>query len=275
LANRSTRRGGLVGPRGANKGSRSTVGKFSSVRLLGGRLPKSYEPHIQSKKLEDGNIEFSFDDKTVALIKKALRLSVSAQKQLRFHLYSVLLVYAWAAFETYLSMLLDDLYRSKPELLKSREVLTFEQAIANRDDILTHLIHEQLARFGSLNLKDRLKYIDDRINFRFNPKVHARLSEYYFVRNVVAHNTGLVSPNRLQLIPDGLQVVRNELRITHPYLKNMLRQLRAAVTAMEKHAIKKFLARIVNDHQGTRVAPTSPFMSATANKPRHAMDRTQ
>ena len=100
------------------------VAKFDSVKQIPGPFPKNYEPSVSASKLDDGNINVTFDERSAALMKRSLLLVRSKHRYLKFHLYSILAVSIWGAFETYVVMLLEELFQKRPEMLKSAETVT-------------------------------------------------------------------------------------------------------------------------------------------------------
>ena len=126
--------------------------KFSRIKAKPGPRPKNHEPDIKVRKTEDGNIELRMDARTAAAVKTVVEHTRAQRLPLRFHFYAIVAVSMWATFETYLAMLLEELYRKKPELLKSQEVVTTADVIDSRNSVLDFLIERQLDR-GSLYSK--------------------------------------------------------------------------------------------------------------------------
>ncbi len=65
------------------------------------------------------------------------------------------------------------------------------------------------------------------------------LDQFYLIRNILAHNSGLVRSIYLQKIPKEI-IVNNEIRLTKNFLNKMQKQIGAAVINLEKYIIKKF-----------------------------------
>lgn len=217
------------------------VDRFRDVPLPPGRSPRNYEPQIHVvDKAADGSIMLEMDGRTAAFIKQVVTSSLKEGKELRFHFCAVLFVYAWAAFETYITLLLEELYHRRPELLKSENALTYEDAISHRESLVDFLIEQQLIRLGKLRFGDTLKYLRDRLGVALPERQQERLRRYYVLRNVVAHNTGLVAPSLNRSLPAAVRVQAGEVRIGRSVLRSMLRHTRQAARTIERQVIRKF-----------------------------------
>jgi hypothetical protein len=235
---------GLSGLTGRIEQLDDLLDKFQEAGGLPGPVPKDYEPQVDvSPTDENGVSKVSFDGRTAWMVRKALEGYRKKHAPLRFHLYLVLTVTIWGAFETYLIMLFEELYRMCPELLKSDEVVLFRDVVDHRTDVVDLLIERQIDRMGHFTLQEMFKYLDDRINFRFSSPRQKRLSEFHLVRNIVAHNTGIVRSDLEARIPKSIRVVDNELRITKQFLQKMLNAIEKSVASIEKHVIGKFFKK--------------------------------
>jgi hypothetical protein len=216
--------------------------KLKAVPSLRGPAPKNYSPHIKSTKGDGDNINMELDGRSALLIKKAIRFAQVKHKALRFHLYSVLAVSLWGAFETYVVMMLEELFRLRPELLKSSEQITQAEAIDNKDSLVQFIAEKQLERVGHMVLSELLDYLKKRLGVSVSDSTAKQLREYYLIRNIIAHNTGLPRPKHLDALPDNLSVVNGEIRVTKSYLQSMVTRLEGSVAAVEKQVAAKFFS---------------------------------
>jgi len=217
------------------------LAKFKQVSGIPGPWPKDYEPEVDIVgDNKDGTKSFTFDRRTSVFLRKVLQQVRSTQNKLRFHLYSILAVYIWAAFETYLLMLFEQLLVLRPELLKSSEAITFEAAVDHERQIISYLVSCQLERIGHFGLKDILGYLSNRISFQFENDMIQKLEKSYLVRNIIAHNTGLVRPDLKDQLPKSLRTVGNEIRLNKQYLREMIASIADAVGQIEAFTLKKF-----------------------------------
>jgi hypothetical protein len=232
---------GLSGLANKVEGLDELIEKFKIAHEVPGPVPKDYEPDVQIHPQDDSErFTLTLDGGSAWLCRKTLEASRAEQRKLRFHLYSILTVAIWGAFETYAVMLFEELYRERPQLLKSSEVITFEQVIDHDMDVVDYLIERQLDKIGHFTLRETLKYMEDRIGFQFSTAVQRRLDDLYLVRNIIAHNTGIVRSDVRDRVPKSLGITNNELRITKAFLESMMNTIRKSVQAIEEHVVKKF-----------------------------------
>lgn len=177
---------------------------------------------------------------TAHLLKKSVTISIAKQQELRFQFYSILVVYVWSLFETYIGMVLEELYGKCPALLRSSQTLSYEQALDHLHDLPEFLIAQQLAVLGNYNLKDTLRYLSTRLNLAFTPAAEASLAEYYLFRNIVAHDSGLLRPGQSVPRVAGVSVSQGEIQFTKMYLLGMLNGISRAVRQAEQHIGRKF-----------------------------------
>lgn len=215
--------------------------KVKDAKGTPGPMPRNYEPLIERKELRDkGKVEISMDMRSAWIIRRTLEKSRAKHTALRFHFYSILTVSIWGAFETYLVTLFEELYKRKPEILKSEESLTFRDALDYRENIVELLIEKQLDKIGHLNLKEMLKYLNDKINFNFSVAKQQSLSDYYLIRNIIAHNSGIVQSSIHAKLPNSIVVKGGQLQITKAFLEGMLKNMESNVRDIEKFISAKF-----------------------------------
>ena len=231
---------GLSGLSGKVEQFDEILKKFDPVKLPRGRLPKSFEPDVEAKPLPQGGLQLSMDDRTAAFLFKVVDSARDKHSKLRFHLYSILAVSLWGAFETYLAMLFGELFEKRPELLKSNEQLTFKEAVEHNANLLGFLTQRQLEKIGHLKLKDLSDYLAGRIGFKLTSSDVAKLDPLYVVRNVVAHNSGIVRSDADKRIPPTLGIQNGELRVTKPFVHEMALKIERVVTRIERHVGRKF-----------------------------------
>lgn len=219
------------------------TGKFSEVAGIRGRVPKDYRSSVRTERIDGGVFSIEMDPRSAFEFRQFLERYEKWHDELRYFLYGSLVVAAWAAFETYSATLFENLYRERPELLKSAEQLSVKDVVEHRDDVLSFLIERQLEGIGRLNLNDLLAYWDKRLNIK-TPELHRkRLALYYLLRNLIAHKTGRVRPLQRAQLPAGLNVVRDEVRVSKTFLLDMLAHVETAVTHLERRVASKFYAK--------------------------------
>lgn len=234
---------GLVGLEDRLAIADSAIQKMESFHGVPGPLPKDYKPTFDAKRVKDDRIEMTMDRRFASVFRKVATIGRGEMSELRKHQYAMLVVYVWGAFETYIYMLFGELYRLRPELLKSKEQLTVENIVIHRDRILDLLIEKQLETLGHNSFAEHADYLQRRINYRFTKARRERLSGMYLVRNVIAHNSGLVRSDLRNKLPTGITIEGEELRINKNFLTKMINGIESAVISIEKHVETKFFSR--------------------------------
>jgi hypothetical protein len=137
-------------------------------------------------------------------------------------------------------MLFEELYEIKPEMLKTKEWITFDNALTHKDDINRYLIEQCLEKIGHFKFKETLSFLDEKINFKFNVSRTKGMEEFYLIRNIIAHNSGIVRRDLVARLPNKISVNNGEIRLTKAYLNRMSKYINSSVTMLEKHVEKKF-----------------------------------
>lgn len=216
------------------------VAKFAHTKGIPGRKPSNYEPSVKSTKGSDGLVSIELDQRSAHAIKEAMKDVRKRHDDLRYFHYSNLAVALWASFETYNVTLFEHLFRQRPELLKSSEQIQVKDAVDNRESMLNYLIERQLEIIGHLKIKDILEYYKKRLGIELSSARSAKLQKYYFLRNVVAHKTGLVRPTQKLKAQEDFHIVGNEIRVSKAFLLNMAKFLEKTVMTIESKVIEQF-----------------------------------
>ncbi|MBL9140055.1 MAG: hypothetical protein JNK85_29550 [Verrucomicrobiales bacterium] len=216
------------------------LAKFAEVKGIRGRKPKKYEPTVKSTKGEGEKISMELDPRSAHLVKRALESHRKRHDDLRYLHYASLAVSLWASFETYNVTLFEQLYRERPELLKSSEQVQVKDAVEHRDSILDFLIERQLEAIGHLKLKDVIEYYKKRLGIEISATRAAKLEKYYFLRNVVAHKTGLVRPIQKLKAQQDFHIVGDEIQVSKTFLLRMANVIEATVRFIEAKVIAQF-----------------------------------
>jgi hypothetical protein len=188
---------------------------------------------------EKYSLSFTYDE--VSIIKKVLNNSQKEHAILDRYIYSIVTVFVWGTFETYLNQAFTELFKKQPLMLKT-EMNTFStiDILENIEDPLTLLINREINKVGHFKLTDWSKYLTRLINFEFEEVLFNELKGIYLIRNIIAHNTGIVRPDQFQLIPTEVQVIDNEIVIAEEYLLKSIKTIEKVVLEIEEHLRKKF-----------------------------------
>ncbi|MNZ40213.1 hypothetical protein D3C78_577250 [compost metagenome] len=216
------------------------IDKFGDIKGIPGPTPKSYKPEITANKTDEGLIELALDDRSAIIIKKILENDQQRHDELRFFLYSNILVSVWGAFETYIQMLFEELLTKKPEMLKSKETILLEDIISNKENIVNYLVERQIETIGHFKVEDLISYLKKKINFTLTPTETKNIKEVYFIRNIIAHKSGIVRMSQISKLPKGIKVKSNELEIPIAYLKKVIKLIKKVSKSIEETVEDKF-----------------------------------
>ncbi|MGN8229699.1 hypothetical protein [Paenibacillus polymyxa] len=176
----------------------------------------------KEKKLErvqDDKYVLHLTEKEISVVNEAMEYSHKEHSILDSYLYSILIVYIWGLFETYFSMLFEELFTMKPELLKSKDVINFDDLISNIDNPIKLLIERELNKVGHFKIKDLLVYLQNKLNFEIEVVNEKKLKELYLTRNIIAHNTGIIRSDIRKEVPKELVSDNGEITISKEYLE--------------------------------------------------------
>ena len=231
---------GLTGLEGSVEKTDSVRRKLEGVKELGRARPLD-KPMVAVRRKDDGEpVGITVDAYSGRLMLEAVEAYVAWQKRLRFHLYSILLAASWGAFETYITSALDELYSRRPELLISNDTLTVRDVMDNRTDILAYLTQRQLEKIGHMKIRDILEYLNSKTGFNLSEPTRKRLYEIYQLRNIIAHNSGVVRRKLSEQLPRQVKQVKGELRITKAYLCDIITFLLRVAERLERHFVNKY-----------------------------------
>ena len=215
--------------------------KFRNVKGKPGKIPSNFKPEISvTNDDNDDTVDLTVDERTAYIMKQSLEKGLSTTEELHNHLYSIYLVYMWGAFETYLVMMFEELFKKKPEMLKSNETISYSEIIENKTNVLRFVIDNELDKIGHFSLDKHIEYLSKKINFKIKEVDKSKLNQTYLLRNIIAHNTGIV-PNRMKSkIPKSLKVKNSELFISKKYLESEMKTVKKTVSEIERHVQLKF-----------------------------------
>ncbi|QHT59877.1 hypothetical protein GXP70_07885 [Paenibacillus lycopersici] len=163
------------------------------------------------------------------------------------YLYSVLVVFLWGAFETYITSVFNELFHLKPSMLKSNETLRYEEVIDNLNDPLKLIMNKELNKIGHFKLKEYIEYLKNKINVKFEDELESTLSEIYLIRNIIAHNTGKVRDDFVKLLPKEIKTIDNEIIVTTEYFEKAKDTISNSVEIIEKMVRDSFFKKQIDD----------------------------
>jgi hypothetical protein len=218
------------------------VSKFSGIKGIAGRAPKKHESKIQLQKTDQDTFQLTLDARSAFLVRQVLTNLRKKHNELQYFHYSTLVVSTWAAFETYSATLFEQLYSDHPDLLKSSEQIAIKDTVEHRGNILNYLIERQLESIGHMNLSALLEYWKKRLGIELPSTTVKHLELCYFLRNVIAHKTGLIRPTQKLKLSNELRIVAGEIRVSRTFLVKMITRIEGTVMFLERRAARKFFS---------------------------------
>jgi hypothetical protein len=100
-----------------------------------------------------------------------IREAVNPRENLLRHLRNILCVAIWGSFETYLQHMLKEFYEKNPDALSPEKSVSYEEAIRNRDNIMTFIIDKEVDYFGRLPFQEMKRYLGNRVKYQIQQEV--------------------------------------------------------------------------------------------------------
>src|SRR5208337_124746 len=179
--------------KGLEEGEKASQRLAAKIEAAEAGTPVQHDPSVNS-------VQISVDEKELAFLKRIL---ASAQKllhdPLHLYLHNVLLVALWSSFESYLQGIIGQVFIHNVSALATEKQVTYRELIEHRLSPVEYLIEREIEYFGRLSLEAMVKFVKGRIKYDFNADELCSLREVYFLRNVIAHNSGFVRPSQQQL----------------------------------------------------------------------------
>lgn len=236
---------GITGLEEERKTIENLFAKFDNVKAPRGRPPRNYEPsieRIESDKKEKSGISLRIDERSATMMKKAVSYQLRKHKDLNYHYHAIMCVSIWGSYETYLYMLFEELFSRQPLMLKlkTNKSISYDEAIMHKDNIVKYLSEESLKEIGHFSSTESLSYLEKKISFKYIKQRANNIHKIYLIRNIVAHNSGILRLGQEKEIPPEIAIKENELRISRTYLKRIHSIIKSSVTILEKHVEEKF-----------------------------------
>jgi hypothetical protein len=157
----------------------------------------------------------------------------------------MLLVRATDNFLTYIAELLALVFTTRPETLKSNEMVRLEEILqhSTMEDLVQYLAERRVERLSYQGMKDLQKDLADRLGFELflSDESLARAIRIIEVRNLIVHNRGIVNRLFQTRTGDSKVAIGSPVRIT---LANTMIEdldlLAKSVVQMDERAAVKF-----------------------------------
>ncbi|KAB2489982.1 hypothetical protein [Priestia endophytica] len=195
------------------------------------------EDNIQS---EEELIELELNERELMLIKASMDYSHEEHSILDKYIFSILTVFVWGTLETYLYQAFSELFRKNPSMLKTeKNNFNTNEILDNLEDPLSLLINKEMNKVGHFKLNDWAKYLDKMLKYNIDLNDLEVLKGIYLVRNIVAHNTGVVRPDQYLHIPSEIEVIDDEIVVSNKFLSKAIDTIRRVVVQLDQHIVKK------------------------------------
>lgn len=234
---------GISGLGEVNLQHKKIIQRFKELKAPKGPRPKNYEVQFDLKRKKGGGFECEMDSMTAKYIRDMMKSSMQKNDELRFHLYGILLVSAWGAYETYVSELFKELFCICPELLISNETCTYEEIVKNVDSPVSMLAQKQLIKIGRFSIGELLEYLGKRVGYKPTTPTVRKLQQLYRLRNILVHSSGIIALPLQTQISKSVRVVDGNLKITKQVLLASMKMLQSSTRSIEKTVVSKFFRK--------------------------------
>jgi hypothetical protein len=133
-----------------------------------------------------------------------------------------------------------EVFTTNPHELGTEKTLTYRDVIEHKDSPVELLIEREVTDFGHLSLEQMLKYITHRLKFTFSEIDLVSLKQLYFLRNIIAHNSGFVRKTQESLVPEGVRIKDNQVDISLQYLRDHMTNLELAIKRMDTYIMQRW-----------------------------------
>ncbi len=144
----------------------------------------------------------------------------------------------------YLSELLFELFRIRPETLKSGERLKTQDVLSHStmEDLIHALAERRVQRLAYAGLRELAAYADERLGIPLFDDEHslARAVRIVELRNIVVHNRGVINNVFLSRVTDSEWELGTHPQLWSPFLMDELDFLAKSVAALDNAVAKKF-----------------------------------
>jgi hypothetical protein len=176
-------------------------------------------------------------------------------------------------FLTYISDLLAEIYKQRPEMLKSNEQerLEFILQFNTMDELRNAVAEKKVERLAYLGLRELDEYLTAHMAFPLFPDEDDKLQAALIVeyRNLLAHNRGKVSARSAQRFPQLASLTGTRVTMSHDELYEMRQFLAHAMFDVDARAAAKFSLQ-------THSIPRPPDDLLTSDmRPNTSLNRTR
>ena len=204
--------------------------------LATGDEEDSLDPNfIKVQREGEDIVKLTLGEQSRQLLLDAIRSHREFKNELNYHLHNILLVSIWTNFETYLQGALLEFYQKHPEQMKSDKQITYDEIVDHRYDIIDYLIDREISDVGRRSFADMRRYIKRHVHYEWPASRTEALDDIYFLRNIIAHNSGVIRSSQKSLVPCEIPVVGHELRIPIEFLQRGASSVKCAVDEIHDH----------------------------------------
>lgn len=146
-------------------------------------------------------------------------------------------------FILYLSELLREIFRSKPEILRSgdQERLDFVLQFETMEEFIEALVERKVERLAFLGIRDLNEFFKERLGFALGSKEQLQnIHEAVEIRNIIVHNRGVISPTFKRRLPSFKGCVGEPVNVDYEMSKRYCHSLEEIVRDLDRVASLKF-----------------------------------
>jgi hypothetical protein len=173
------------------------------------------------------------------------RPGTGALNELRSHADSIFQVFLSRAYDNYLvyiSELLAEIFACRPEILRTSEEVRVDEVLSHdsMQSFIKSLAEKRVYNLVNDGIKKLEEYVSKRMGFGLFDSKLDEMNEIGAIRNVIAHNRGVVDKRFVERVQKRKWSVGQSVPLTEGYLLGAINTMTASVTDIDRRAIEKF-----------------------------------
>ena len=148
------------------------------------------------------------------------------------------------SYLTYLSGLAAEIITSKPEMLKSAEVIRYDELLrfSRMEDVIQYISDRKITELSYAGIKSIKDFFEEKMKLKiFRSESQEKLISLAIeIRNILTHNNGIVNSTFKRRLPGFDYPLGSKIPMDARVSLAIERALRSAALALDKQALKKF-----------------------------------
>ncbi len=186
---------------------------------------------------------------------RRIRPGKGAFNELRSHASIIFQVYLSRGYDNYLlyiSDLLAEIFVHRPETLRTSEQVRIEDVLIHHSmqSFIKTLAEKRVYNLVNDGIRKLAEYVSKRMGFPLfdSDEKLSEMIEIGAVRNVIAHNRGVVDQRFTERVPNRKWRVGQPVPLTEEYVQDAMNTMNASVADIDFRVIEKFGLHADSDH---------------------------